>query len=423
MSNKNRTAAFLLVCVALLAALPLPLALAQAAAAQLTPAYQNIDVAQTATVTLHVEDVDNLYGYQVAIIFDPAILEVIDADASTPGVQVSLGTFVQPDFVQQNNADNSVGAIVCVVSQMNPSPAVSGSGDLLSITFRGKATGTSDIHFTDLRLARINGTEIPTTRQDAQITVGGVPQPTPTATATNTSTPTATTPATNTPTPTLTATTPATSTPTPTATTTPATATPTPTATTTPATATPTPTATSGTPTATPTPTPTYTPGQTIIYVVRTGDTLYSIARRFGVSVQTLAYLNNLASTNYIQIGQRLIIPRGPSVTPVPPLYTTTYIVRRGDTLYSIARRYGTTVQRLAYVNHIANPSLIYAGQRLIIPGSYYPAPSDRMHLVQRGETLYSIARRYGTTVWAIAVANNIYNLNLIYAGTYLAIP
>jgi LysM repeat protein len=360
--------------------LPFAPVLAANGAAVLTPAYQNIDVGQVTTVTLRVENVESLYGYQAAIVFNPAVLEVIDADANKPGIQAGLGSFLQPDFVQQNSADNSVGAIICVVAQLAPTGAVSGSGDLFTVTFRGKAQGLSGIQFTDLKLARADGMEISVSRQDAQVAVGDLTQPTATPTAT--------------------------------------------------ATVTPTPTTTSTAPTATPTATPTSTPapGQTVIYVVRTGDTLYSIARRFGVTVTAIAQLNGIANTRYIQVGQRLIIPRGPNVTPVPATpqpNPTVYVVRPGDTLYSIARRYGTTVEAIALTNKIANPSLIYVGQKLTIPGNYTTPmpPSGQVHIVQPGETLYSIARRYGTTFWAIAMANNLTNPNVIYAGQRLIIP
>jgi LysM repeat protein len=397
MFRKNRTLTLLISIVLLCSALPFSRALAASGMALLTPGAQNIDVGQVTTVTLRVENIEQLYGYQTAIVFNPSILEVIDANTGKAGVQVALGTFLQPDFEYQNNADNSVGTIVVVVTQLSPSPAVSGSGDLFTISFRGKAQGTSDVRFTDLKLAKEAGVEIPVSRQDAQVVVGTPTTTTPTATLTPTATPT--------PTPTAT----------PTQTTTPppgSTATPTPTPTSTP------------TPTATPVATP--APGQTIIYVVRMGDTLYSLARRFGTTVTAIAQLNGITNTHRIWIGQRLIIPRGtgtvPTVTPFPS--PGVYVVQLGDTLYSIARRYGTTVHALAVANKIANPSRIYAGQHLVIPGgSTTPPPAGQIHVVQPGETLYSIARRYGTTHWAIAMANNLANPNVIYAGQRLVIP
>ncbi len=102
----------------------------------------------------------------------------------------------------------------------------------------------------------------------------------------------------------------------------------------------------------------------------------------------------------------------------------TYYTVQRGDTLYSIARRYGTTVQAIAQANGILNPSRIYAGQVLCIPSGWAPPPlTGGYYIVQRGDTLYSIALRYGTSVWAIVMANNISNPSLIYPGQALLIP
>ena len=101
------------------------------------------------------------------------------------------------------------------------------------------------------------------------------------------------------------------------------------------------------------------------------------------------------------------------------------HVVRRGDTLYSVARRYGTTVNAIVRANGLRNPNWIYVGQRLVIPGTT-AAPSSSSsgsaHVVQRGENLYRIALRYGTTVYALASANNLSNTSLIYVGQRLVI-
>jgi LysM repeat protein len=111
----------------------------------------------------------------------------------------------------------------------------------------------------------------------------------------------------------------------------------------------------------------------------------------------------------------------------------TSYVVRPGDTLFKIARQYNTTVQVLATVNRIVNPNLIYVGQVLTIPsdGTTPPSPPPpgpppspgATYVVQRGDTLFRIAVRYGVTVQALAQANNIGNINVIYVGQVLTIP
>ncbi len=101
------------------------------------------------------------------------------------------------------------------------------------------------------------------------------------------------------------------------------------------------------------------------------------------------------------------------------------HVVRRGDTLYSVARRYGTTVNAIVRANGLRNPNWIYVGQRLVIPGttaaSSYSS-SGSVHVVQRGENLFRIALHYGTTVQALALANNLSSTSLIYVGQRLAI-
>jgi len=109
-------------------------------------------------------------------------------------------------------------------------------------------------------------------------------------------------------------------------------------------------------------------------------------------------------------------------VAPVSavPKGDVVHIVQRGETLYSIARRYGVNMWTIARVNGIVNPNRIYAGQRLVIPKGQ---PAVTVHIVRRGETLTRIALRYGVDAWTIARANGITNLNHIYVGQRLTIP
>jgi len=119
-------------------------------------------------------------------------------------------------------------------------------------------------------------------------------------------------------------------------------------------------------------------------YTVRPGDTLANIASRYGVSVGTLAQANGIRNINLIYIGQNLVIPGassspGQPAAPKPPSTapaTGVYIVRAGDTLGRIAARYGTSVQTLMRLNGIANPNLIWVGQRLKVTGSASAAPA-----------------------------------------------
>jgi LysM repeat protein len=96
------------------------------------------------------------------------------------------------------------------------------------------------------------------------------------------------------------------------------------------------------------------------------------------------------------------------------------HIVQRGETMYSISRRYGVSVSTIASANGIVNPNVIYAGQRLVIPVC---RPTGVVHVVQPGETLTQISLRYGVSVYAIAQANGIANPNYIYVGQRLFIP
>jgi len=157
------------------------------------------------------------------------------------------------------------------------------------------------------------------------------------------------------------------------------------------------------------------------LHMVRWGETLYSIARRYGTTAEAIMRANGLRNPNRIYVGQRLIVS-----TAVSPAISTTYRVQPGDNLYSIAYRHGITVEAIVRANRIYNPHHIYVGQRLTIPGGTSPAPSvapsANVHVVRAGENLARIALRYNTSVWAITVANNLSNPSFIYPGQRLVI-
>ena len=116
---------------------------------------------------------------------------------------------------------------------------------------------------------------------------------------------------------------------------------------------------------------PVVAPPQSCTYVVKAGDSLGLIALRYGTTVSALASMNYISNPNLIYPGQLLQLP-GCTVNapppPKPPATTTTYMVGYGDTLYSIAVRFCTTVSHLSTLNGISNPDLIYAGQVLVVP-------------------------------------------------------
>jgi LysM repeat protein len=163
------------------------------------------------------------------------------------------------------------------------------------------------------------------------------------------------------------------------------------------------------------------TPGPTV-HIVRQGETLQNIAARYGTTWQILAAVNNIVNANRIFAGQRLVIAYsmpGPGPQPQPQPGGNVYIVQPGDELRTIAARFGTTWQAIAAANNLPNANFISPGQRLVIPA----ARPAQTYIVQRGDTLFSIALRYGTTVQVIQTANNLPNPNAIFAGQRLVIP
>jgi len=325
----RRIVSLLMAAVTILVGLGIPfaesdVARADGATVALIPSASSVPVGGTVTLDVQIQNVTGLFGVEVRLSFDPTRLQVQDALAYQTGVQIQPGTFPNPadGFVAVNSADNASGTIIYAMTLLAPASPVSGTGTLARIVFQGVSGGSASVIFTSVSLLNNLTQPIAASTQNATITVTGGPTNTPAPTATPTRTPGPT-------------------------------ATPGPSPT-------PRPTATPG-PTATPTP-----PGPcAAYYTVRWGDTLYSIARRFGTTIWYLASINGISTCCFnIYAGQRLRVPC--TVTPPPP--GQCYVVQRGDTLYSLAIRWGTTVYAIMVRNNLTNPNCIYVGQVLCRP-------------------------------------------------------
>jgi len=151
------------------------------------------------------------------------------------------------------------------------------------------------------------------------------------------------------------------------------------------------------------------------IYVVKSGDTLYSIANKFNLTVDELKNLNNLSS-NVLGIGQSLKVS---SISDESDNYVT-YKVVSGDSLYSIARKYNTSVDEIKRINNLSS-NLLNIGQVLRLPSVSGSSDSYITYKVVSGDSLYSIARKYNTSVDEIKRLNNL-SSNLLSIGQVLKI-
>jgi LysM repeat protein len=161
---------------------------------------------------------------------------------------------------------------------------------------------------------------------------------------------------------------------------------------------------------------------------VAPGETLLGIADQFGTTVASLEAANNLADPNTILAGSVLQVPGSAGVVADTP--NNAVVVQPGQTLSSIAASFHTTVAALASTNNLIDPNNIVVGSVLRIPGPGSPAPtattasgSGGSVVVAAGDTLMGIAHQYGTTVAALATANNLADPNTVVIGSVLKIP
>ena len=154
------------------------------------------------------------------------------------------------------------------------------------------------------------------------------------------------------------------------------------------------------------------------VYVVKNGDSLYSIANKFGVSVESLKSINGITG-NLINVGQRLVIPSDAGVNPGDYVV---YTVKRNDSLWNIANSYGVSVNDIVDYNNLGT-TVLQIGQQLLIPNLNNSfIDSGVIYVVKNGDSLWSIGKKYNVGVNDLKSANNL-NSNMLSIGQQLIIP
>lgn len=151
-------------------------------------------------------------------------------------------------------------------------------------------------------------------------------------------------------------------------------------------------------------------------YIVKKGDSLYSIANKYNTTIDELKRINNLTS-NILSIGQVLKLPSDKVSDIEKEENTISYTVQKGDSLYSIARKYSTTIDKIKDLNNLTT-NLLSIGQVLLIPTN---TNLETTYTVQKGDSLYSIAKKYDTTVDRLKQLNNLKS-NLLSIGQILIV-
>jgi len=260
------------------------------------PSVVNLVVGEMRPVQVWLDNVERLHSIELHIRFDPRYVRIEDADPDTEGTQIGVGVLPMPAQVIRNEADHDAGFIIYHAAQA-PGSSASGSGTVASLMARALAEGGSPLSFNVVNLRDPEAKPLPAPEQIdglVVISAGGVVSPEPTAVA------------------------------------------------------------------------PSQVPGSPVLtadtyHTVQPGENLFRIALRYGTTVGAIVAANNLPNPSSVQAGQVLLIPAS------PPTSTDTYVVQPGDTLYSIARRFDMTVGTLAALNGIAPPYTIKVGQVLII--------------------------------------------------------
>ncbi|MEJ6949377.1 LysM peptidoglycan-binding domain-containing protein [Natronospora cellulosivora (SeqCode)] len=161
-------------------------------------------------------------------------------------------------------------------------------------------------------------------------------------------------------------------------------------------------------------------------HTVVIGNTLYSIAQEYNISVQAIIEANPGIQAERLQIGQRICIPA--EAPPERPCPGTLYTVQPGDTLLSLAREYSYTLDALIVANPGIDPDVLRVGQQICLPpapgGGPFPCPGGSIYRIQPGDTLYSIANRFGIPFNELLAANqHLPDPDNLIVGNPLCIP
>jgi LysM repeat protein len=270
-------------------------------------------VGETREVLMMIENVDGLNEIEVHVSFEPRYVNIDDGDPGKDGIQIRTGDIPLPTQVIRNEVNNDAGLFIYHVAQ-EPGSGARGSGVVASFTLRAIAEGGSPLRFNVVELKNTEGQVMPVPeRINGLVTIGVSDvtlEPTAEAAADATAVPAES------------------------------------------------PTAVPAAPTAVP------PASGTIYHTVQAGENLYRISIRYGVTVEAIMAANGITDARSLKVGQVLLIPVGGGGTTG----TGAYVVQPGDTLYSIAKRFGTTVETLAALNSLTPPYTIKVGQSLVIP-------------------------------------------------------
>ena len=168
------------------------------------------------------------------------------------------------------------------------------------------------------------------------------------------------------------------------------------------------------------TPGPVPCPGGTL-YTIRAGDTLFALAQRYNTTVDAILRANPGIDPNNLRVGQIICIP---GTGPVPCPGGTLYTIRAGDTLFSLAQRFNVTVDAIIQANPGIDPNNLRVGQEICIPGTGpVPCPGGTLYTIRAGDTLFSLAQRFNVTVDAVLRANPGIDPNNLRIGQEICIP